>query len=194
MSQKIKKIYVDFDGVIIDTIKAVTTLYNEDFQYYKDFQHVNWWDINTYAFEECTCASSIYLEKYFTQPRFFEIAEFMPWCRNILDELSERYEIIVVSHGEYPNLIQKRLWLMKKLPYARFIGVDVSSYSNKNHIDMSDGYFLDDHIKNLINCNAYKPICFGDVYSWNNDWQGKRVCNWVEFKKMVLEDEKSSID
>ena len=47
----IKTIYIDFDNTLVDTIKTIVSLYNEDFEYYKKFHHVNWWEIDSYDFK-----------------------------------------------------------------------------------------------------------------------------------------------
>ena len=47
---KKNKIFVDYDGCIINTIKCICSLYNEDFQYYKNFIPINWWEVNTWDF------------------------------------------------------------------------------------------------------------------------------------------------
>ena len=56
MRNDIKTLYVDFDGTLVATIDAIVDLYNEDFQYYKKFNYVNWWTVDTWRFEECNCA------------------------------------------------------------------------------------------------------------------------------------------
>ena len=43
----LNNLYVDFDGVIVDTIRAIVDLYNEDFQYYKKYKVVDPKQINT---------------------------------------------------------------------------------------------------------------------------------------------------
>lgn len=43
---------------------------------------------------------------------------------------------------------------------------------------MSNGIFIDDSYNNLITSNAMINICFGDIYTWNKDWQGIRCKNW----------------
>ena len=65
-------LYVDFDGVIVDSIKAICDLYNEDFSYYSDFKPVDPNDVLTYDFSECNCASKEIIDWYFNTPRFFE--------------------------------------------------------------------------------------------------------------------------
>lgn len=181
-----KKLYLDYDGVIVNTMKAIVSLYNEDFSYYKDFRHVNWWDIRTYGFEECQCANIENIKQYFNQPRFFCRVEYMPWAERILLELSEEYDIIIVSAGYSPNLAAKIDWISKHMPYASFIGVNLKTHSDKSHIDMKDGIFIDDSANNLITSNAQENICFGEIYPWNQDWTGLRLTNWMEVKNYLL--------
>lgn len=35
-------LFLDFDGVIVNTIKAVVGLYNEDYCFYDNFEFINW--------------------------------------------------------------------------------------------------------------------------------------------------------
>lgn len=186
MKKDFKTIYLDFDGVICDTIKAIVSLYNEDFRYYKKFRKIEDCDINTWGFIECNCASPEYINTYFNQPRFFKRLEFMPWAYEVITELMKKYNIKIVSHGYSPNLIQKKKWVNSHLPGIEFIGVNWKEYSDKSHIDMSDGIFFDDSAKNLENSNAKEVICFGDVYSWNNYWNGKRISNWIDLQEYLL--------
>ena len=181
----IKKLYIDFDGTIVNTIKAIVDLYNEDFQYYKKFKPINWWEINTWDFTECNCATPEYINTYFNQQRFFNRIEYMDWAKKILDELSDDYDITIVSSGYSPNLVAKALWINSKLPYCKFIGVNLKEYKDKSHIDMSDGIFIDDSSHNLITSNAKINICFGDKYEWNKDWIGIRCANWHDIKSFL---------
>ena len=181
----IKKLYIDFDGTIVNTIKAIVDLYNEDFQYYKKFKPINWWEINTWDFTECNCATPEYINTYFNQQRFFNRIEYMDWAKKILDELSDDYDITIVSSGYSPNLVAKALWINNNLPYCKFIGVNLKEYKDKSHIDMSDGIFIDDSSHNLITSNAKINICFGDKYEWNKDWIGIRCANWHDIKSFL---------
>ena len=180
MFKDIKKIMIDFDCTIVDTIKAIVDNYNEDFQYYKDFHHINWWEINTWDFQECTCSTPEYINTYFNQPRFFERLEYMDWAEKILDKLKDEYEITIVSSGYSPNLKAKEIWINEHLPFCKFIGINLKQYKDKSHVDMRDSIFIDDSVHNLITSNADVKICFGDVYPWNEDWNGIRCANWHE--------------
>ena len=123
-----KKIYVDFDGTIVNTVADIVSLYNEDFQYYKKFIPVKWWDVNTWDFTECNCATPEYINTYFNQQRFFDRLTYMDWAKEVLDELKETYDITIVSSGYSPNLKAKEIWISKNLPYCKFIGVNLKEY------------------------------------------------------------------
>lgn len=175
-----KKLFLDFDGCIANTIASICSCYNEDFVYYKDYKYIDWSEIETWDFVELDCADREYINKYFNQPRFFERLRFMPYADDVIGLLTHQYDITVISMGYSPNLHGKKIWLMNNLPYVNYIGVNFKEYSDKSHIDMSDAIFIDDSANNLITSNAKIKICFGDNYSWNKDWNGTRLYNWNE--------------
>lgn len=179
-----KKLYIDFDCTIVNTIKAIVKLYNEDFKYYKKYKYVDWTDINTWNFLECGCASSEHINTYFNQQRFYDVLEYMDNAKEVLGRLGDKYKIIIVSMGYSPNLKGKEIWINENIPYAKFIGVNFKEYDDKSHIDMSDGIYVDDNEKNL-NTNAIENICFGDVYEWNQNWEGRRIYNWIELENYL---------
>ena len=179
------KIFLDYDGCIVNTIKCICSLYNEDSQYYKNFIPINWWEVNTWDFAECNCATPEYINTYFNQQRFFDRIEYMDWAEKILDILKEDFEITIVSSGYSPNLIAKEKWVKEHLAYCNFIGVNLKEYKDKSHIDMSDDIFIDDSVNNLETSNAAIKICFGDEYPWNEKWDGIRCANWHEVENYI---------
>lgn len=187
----IKKIYLDFDGVIVNTVKAICKLYNDDFKYYKKFQHIDWKTIDTWDFTELNCTTPCYINVYFNTERFFNNLEFMPLAKRNIKLLQDKYEIVVVSSGYSPNLKIKEKWILEHLPNVKFIGVNLKEYKDKSHIDMSDGIFFDDSESNLKTSNAIRNICFGEIHSWNKHWDGERVDNWYEVLEMMREMEDS---
>lgn len=131
-------------------------------------------------------ASRDYILSYFGQPRFFKKVEFMDNAYDVISYLVKAgYEIGVVSMGTPQNLLQKRMWLELHLPDIDFIGIDMSQYKNKSHIDMSNGILIDDEKRCLCGSNAKIKICFGDKYEWNKKWKGIRCYNWYEIKRYV---------
>ncbi len=148
--------------------------------------HINWVDMKTWEFKELSLTSRDYILSYFGQPRFFENVEFMDNAYEIISNLSNRgYEICIVSMGTPQNLLGKGLWLKEHIPDIDFIGIDMSQYKDKSHIDMSDGILIDDEKRYLDSSNAKIKICFGDEYEWNKEWSGIRCYNWYDVKRYM---------
>ena len=82
-------------------------------------------------------------------------------------------------------------WCKEHLPFCQFIGVNLKEYKDKSHIDMNGGLFIDDSAHNLETSNAETKICFGEIYSWNKEWNGKHCWDWNmihQIYKAELED------
>jgi 5'(3')-deoxyribonucleotidase len=92
-----KKLILDADGCILNSIKAIVDLYNQDYQYYKEYRPISWLDIESWNFDECTLTSRQHIDDYFNNPRFFEVVEFMENAKEVITELSDTYEIVVCS-------------------------------------------------------------------------------------------------
>ena len=204
------KLYLDFDqldGVITDSISAIVSLYNDDFQAYPNFQLINPNNIHTWNFEECKCASSDIFDMYFNTPRFFERLKFMDQADTFIWLLSYQFDFVIVSHGNYPNLQLKRRWIDRNLRVSingtkminqgsmDFIGVDFAEHSDKSHVDMSGGIFVEDTYSNLLTSNAKHKIVFGEQYPWNIenevnhatglDESYTRCLNWIELYQEI---------
>lgn len=191
---KKRKLFLDFDNTIVNTTQAIVSLYNEDFQYYKDFNPVNWRTVDTYNFEECTLASKDYINTYFNQPRFFYRLICMSNAALALNFLANKFDITIVSLGFSPNLKGKVEWLYNyyeiddQLPF-NFTGVNMKEYKDKSHINMSGGILVDDNARMLETSNASTKICFGEVHSWNDTWTGLRAKDWKELIAMLCRKE-----
>lgn len=175
-----KKLFLDFDGVIVNTIYTICSLYNEDFCKYTNYHYVDWTEIESWEFQELNCATREYIDIYFNQPRFFQNIRFMEHADYIMGKLSEKYDITIVSMGDAANLKLKEEWISENIPYCEFVGCDFKDCLDKSHIDMSGATFVDDSVNNLESSNASKKICFGDIYKWNEDWDGIRCWNWYD--------------
>lgn len=182
-----KKLFIDMDGVIFNTIKTIVNIYNYDYKYYEDFIEVDSNEVNTWDFKECNCATKEAIDLYFNQPRFFNNLILMDNAIETINRLEKKFCIILVSMGSEENLLLKQIWVNKNIPGVKFIGVSFKEHLDKSHIDMSDGIFIDDSVKNLETSNAIENICFGDLYEWNKCWNGKRCFNWTELEKYIEE-------
>lgn len=166
-------------------------MYNEDFKYYSDYKYILPEQIKTWDFEELDCASREYINTYFNQQRFFDRLNFMPQAYETLRKFALQGEVIIVSSGYNPNLRAKEKWCKEHLPFCQFIGVNLKEYKDKSHIDMNDGLFIDDSAHNLKTSNADTKICYGEIYPWNKEWNGKHCWDWnmiYQLYKAELED------
>lgn len=183
----IKNLYIDFDGTLINSIKKVVSLYDKDYSVFKDYKKVRWIDINSWGFNELKLANKDKINGYFCDTRFFDNdLEYMDNAFEIINKLKEYYEIYIVSMGLTINLALKNTWLRKNLPFVKFIGCNLNDFSNKSHLDLSDGILIDDVTENLESCNAKEKIVFGDIYPWNSGWSGIRRFNWYEVYDFLM--------
>lgn len=185
------KLYIDFDGTIVDTIKRICDIYNEDYSFYNGFTPVHPDEIQTWDFDELKLSNRKAINQYFNQPRFFnEGLEDMFHACDVINQLhDDGHTIIVVSTGSVPNLRLKKAWLKNHIAFDEFIGVDIGTYKNKDHINMKGGVFIDDMTNNLKGSNAMRKICFGHEYEWNKDWRGERCSSWDNIIELLNKEE-----
>lgn len=164
-----KTIFIDMDCTLYNTVKRITEIYDEDFQYYSDYKKIPWEEVTSWNFNELSAAPEKYIDHYFNQKRFFDKVEMYPYAKEVIDKLSDKYRIVFVSHGYSPNLRLKREYIKNNFPYADFIGVNLKEHKDKSCVDMSgDGnIFIDDIPENLYKSNADIKICYG-IYDWNS--------------------------
>lgn len=183
-----RKIFLDFDGTIINSAKAFCSIYNDAYQFQPNFKSARWWEVNDYGFkDECPLLTNIH--DIFSSPLFFDRVEFM--CANtkeIIEQLCDKYHVIICSIGTPENLSHKSLWLKDNLPCIKdYILIhNQGNKMDKSIINMSDGIIIDDVASNLETSNAKLKICFGEDYSWNESFDGKRVQNWTDLGIMLL--------
>ena len=183
---ELNTIYIDMDGTFWDTVTDICELYAEDFCDHPDFILRVEREIDTWGFEELSLASYDYLNDYFSDARFFENIHPFPMAKAVCEVLSRNYRIVFVSIGTNVNLFGKRCWLKDNMhcPYE-FIGVKIDDHDDKSHIDMSDGFFIDDSYDNLKTSNAAVNICFGKKVSWNEKWDGLRLKSWEDVYEYI---------
>ena len=181
-----RRIIIDIDNTLINTIATITNLYNEDFKWYSKFQPIDWHNVKTWNFEELELASRDYINHYFNQPRFFREAVLMDDVLEVIGRLYQKgYEIVFCSMCYSPNGRGKEIFLRGLFPYAKFINVNMKEYPDKRHIDMSGAIFVDDDGKNLDTSNAAIKVCFGEILPWNENYDGDRCYSWLDFEEFI---------
>lgn len=182
------KLFLDFDGVIGDTVKTVCELYKQDYSLYSGYKEVRPKEIDTWCFKEFPLISEHELKKYFNQRRFFDYLEHMPTCEGkYIKRLGELYDLKICTVGSYPNIAGKREWLWLFTPEgSKYEIVQVfPDTTYKTSVDMSGGILVDDNIENLKTSNADVKICYGEEKGWNRDWTGVRCRDWTELMELL---------
>ena len=176
------ELFVDFDGVIGNTIEAIVTLYNRDYN-----ENFEWCYVETWDFSELTKASPEKIDEYFNDQRFFEVLKPMENALEVLERLSKKHKIHVVTIGYRNNLNLKYEWCKQHLPYADFTGILLEGNADKSIVNMTGGMLIDDVAHNLATCSAKYRVCYGDEYVWNVPLPERtvRCFNWAQVEAYI---------
>jgi 5'(3')-deoxyribonucleotidase len=181
------KMFIDMDGVILDSIPAICKSYNTLYQYHPDFKPANPNEVKTWSMKEVIplCNS---VEELFDSYLFFRYVEFMPNAKEVLLELNEKYDIYLLTIGTLLNISQKAIWIKDNLPFIKntILISKEGGKMGKDNILMDNGIIIDDHQDNLTNPTCGLPIVFGKKYVWNEGFKGDRCETWEEVREMLL--------
>lgn len=182
------KLFVDVDGVIIDSIKAYCSSYNELYKDHPEFKPALWYECEEWDFKDVAPLVNN-CNEIFSSPLFFKYAEFINNnTKEVIEELCNKYIVTVCTIGTHDNIALKSLWLKDNLPCVKnhiFI-VNDGCKMDKSCIDMSNSIFIDDVVSNLDSSNATYKIIFGDEYKWNKTDRYLRCFNWTDVHKILI--------
>lgn len=190
-----KKIFIDIDNTITNSTKAFCHCYNLFYNFESDFVPADYQLVDKWDFcDQCTLIKSTNeVERIFGMQTFFANLEFINSnTKEILQKLNEKYHIILTSIGSYQNISLKSDWVHKNLPFIKdsIFYVNGGSIMDKSIINMEyNSFFIDDVSKNLNSVKSVQQshkICFGDIHSWNKNWNGVRCLDWDDIGKKLL--------
>jgi 5'(3')-deoxyribonucleotidase len=172
-----RKIFMDFDGTIVNARKAYCDVYSKLYSGCEFYEHPNWQNVTEWDLSKMCPLSR---EDLFGHDGFFYELEFMDNAKEKLALLSKEFDIIICTIGTCDNLTKKSQWIKYNLP---FIKKSICINNGNNHmdksiIDMRGEIIVDDVSNNLGKSNADIKLCFGDVFKWNEDWTGLRFYDW----------------
>lgn len=122
----------------------------------------------------------------------FDNLELFPNAYEVIKELSKKYELWLVTIGTDDNLFNKIPYIKYKLPFIKNKLYINNSNSKMNKCVLSppfapeDSIFMDDVYSNLISANVNHKYCFGKVYSYNKEWTGNRLYNYIDVANEFL--------
>ena len=174
----IEKIYLDVDGVLIHSCQAICDMLNENKGTNFTGDQILSWNFK----EICPDLTDGDIELLFADDRFFKYVQWIKGAR----EFIERHEnnITIVTKGTYLNILRKILFFNQ---YDISVPIEgLSLDTSKNEIDMSNGIFIDDCTKNLIESNAKYKVQFleyddelNEQREWIKGWNGYKMYKWT---------------
>ncbi len=180
-----RRLVLDFDNTIVNTTKAFVDTYNLVYgrKYLDPAVHVpQWEEVHRYDFtDEIPTLLPHIKGAIFSNPRLYSVLEFYPNAKDIINRLSEDFDVEIVSICSIDTVGRKCEFIKKHLPNCKFQPVLFTDFPDKSHINMEGRVFVDDHEGNLTTSNALHKICYmhqGITMDINKHWKGIFATRW----------------
>jgi 5'(3')-deoxyribonucleotidase len=172
-----KRLAIDMDEVIADTIEKFIILYRQNHQL----------EISLEAMHGKEFYELLPLEllntgrKYINEPGFFRDIPVMPGSQQVVKELCEKYDVYIVSAAmEFPNsLIDKYHWLAEHFPFINWTNIVFCGHKIVN-VDI----FIDDRTRNFAGFNG-RTLLYSSPHNLELTAY-ERVNNWDEVAVKLL--------
>ena len=182
------KLFIDYDSTIVDSIKAFVEVYNEQYINHPNFIKAEWYKTEPmHLTSQCTLLNHV--DEIFGSKRFFEVVDFInPNTYEVIENLCNKFKVILCSIGIPSNIAYKSWWIEKHLPCISdsILLLKKNCNMDKSIVNMNGSIIIDDSEKNLISSNADYKICFGEINELNFTWDGLRCVNWTDISKLLL--------
>ena len=173
-SGKIKRIFLDMDECVVNSIDSVLIQLNRRFDTCYFMNDVNTWNMTNLF----PTLKSIEIEEIFDSAEFFDS---LTWKDGAFDFVNRHHDIIsIVTKGNALNLARKEEWIRIVFPSIDFIGLE-GTVMDKSMVNMGlNTVHIDDNQDNLFSTNAEYKILFENVKDteWNNKWNHLKMKNW----------------
>lgn len=182
-----KKLILDYDNTIVNTTKAFIEAHKlicgRNYMFNKE-QEPKWELVKRYDFlDQIPSLTPIMKVATFNSQAFYDNLEYYDDAKEILEEISSKTDVHIVSMCSFDSAKIKGARLQKDLPKIKFQPIIFPFYNDKSIIDMRGAVFMDDVTKNLKTSSADEKICFKyqDItMDVNEDWKGRVMTAWDE--------------
>jgi 5'(3')-deoxyribonucleotidase len=175
-----KRIAIDMDDVLAKTthviIDRINAIVHTNFNY-EDLLN------GEKSIKEAFYAHYLANNSFLWEPGFFENIPVNEDAVEVVQKLSDQYEIFIVSAAtEFPNSLKEKLtWMEQHFPFITWKHI---VFCGHKHMIQAD-YLIDDHEKNLHTFTG-TPLLFTAPHNLHiNDF--KRVNNWKEVEGLLLD-------
>lgn len=175
---RLKRICVDMDEVMADTVAEHLLRYNRDHdeRITKEDLHGKWlWDVVAVDRHPA-------LEEYLRSDDFFDVLEVMPETQRVMKALQQKYEVFIATAAmEVPtSFTAKYRWLGKHFP---FMPASHIVYCGDKGILRAD-YLIDDNPRQLRRFEG-EGILYTSPHNVNVTGY-RRVKDWLEVESLFL--------
>lgn len=181
------KIFIDFDGTLVDSISAICHMYNEDYYKEKNFSIARPKLVQQYNFvDQCTLLDLKNLENYFSSERFFNILRPLE-TKETLYTLNSIMSVTIVTIGTNKNISYKARYIEENYPGIKsiYLSQTIEDRINKALINMEDGILIDDYLINLDTSNAKIKYVYGPEREYNKTRIYNRIRNLKELVEIL---------
>jgi 5'(3')-deoxyribonucleotidase len=173
-----KRIIIDMDEVMADTMGGMINWYKKDYDGAIDFKKMpggSW--VKGFPEEH----QAMVRERLF-HPGFFRDLPVMKDCIQVMQELNKKYSVFIVSAAmEFPDSLKDKLdWLNEHFP---FLGWQQIVFCGSKSIVQGD-YMIDDLVRNLKTFEGKKYLYGG--YHNTEITEYDRVNSWQEVAEVFL--------
>lgn len=176
------KLFVDFDGTIANSNKAICDLYNKYYDKHSQFVKADYTKVMDWDFKDvCPLMQKDDMMEYFSSEELFSISEPNADAIEMLEELKNYFQVIIVTIGTQRNIHFKSMLIEDWLPDTETIYIynGDNCHVDKSIINMDEGLLIDDNVNNLDTSNASIKIIFGKETNFNiGDYM--RMENWKD--------------
>ena len=173
-----KRIAIDMDEVMADTMSKYLSLYNADFGLGLTPEHFH----GKRLFEVIDPAHAERAREYFQQEDFFATIDVMPGSQDVIRDLTDRYEVFITTAAmDVPcSFTPKFEWLARHFP---FVPPSRIVFCGDKSIIASD-YLIDDSARHFERFSG-EGILYTAPHNVN-DMRYRRVDNWEDIRSLFL--------
>ncbi len=194
-----RDLYIDFDSTIVNSDKAICRIYNETYKDYDGFVFAEWMKHENWAYTKVCPLVHAHeenpiqvIQDYFGSQAFFDYLEFYDNAKTVIEQLTQKYKVIICTSAFPMNASRKVLWIEEHLPEVDEIIILINKSGNgygKSRVAMmeEDAIFIDDHPKNLYSTKASQKFLYKfKETDYNGEWDGPTVASWEEVAALLL--------
>ena len=173
-----KRIAIDMDEVMADTMAHFLAKYNNSFGVGLKTEHFQ----GRHVFEVIDEAHKPEARDYFQQEAFFATIPVMPGSADVIKALTASYEVFITTAAmDVPcSFTPKFDWLQRHFP---FIPTSNIVFCGDKSIILAD-YLIDDNLRQLNNFRG-EGILYTAPHNVN-ETRFRRVNSWEDVRKMFL--------